>query len=55
MTHQVNCKSAGYENCEFLVQSENVDELIRLVQRHAKETHNQSVTETDVKGLIQDV
>ena len=55
MTHQVNCKSAGYEDCEFLVQSENADELIRLVQRHAEQTHKQSVTEDDVRGLMKDI
>ncbi|MFP8958702.1 DUF1059 domain-containing protein [Natrialbaceae archaeon A-CW3] len=55
MVHEVTCKGAGYEDCEFLIRSENVDELIRFVQRHAEETHDQSVTGTDVRGLMQDV
>ena len=54
MVHEVNCKGAGYEDCEFLVRSENDDELIRFVQRHAEETHNQPVSGADVRGLMQD-
>ena len=55
MVHEVNCKGAGYENCEFLIRSENIDELIQFVQHHAEETHNQSVAETDIRGLMKDV
>lgn len=55
MVREVNCKGAGYEDCEFLIRSENVDELIRFVQRHAEETHDQSVTGSDVRGLMRDV
>lgn len=54
MVHEVNCKSAGYEDCEFLIRSENVDELIRFVQQHAEQTHGQSVGDSDVRGLMQD-
>jgi len=54
MVREVNCKSAGYEDCAFLVRSENVDELIRFVQQHAERTHGQSVADADVEGLMQD-
>ena len=55
MVQEVNCKGAGYEDCEFLIQSENVDELIQFVKRHAEETHGQPVSRKDVRELIQDV
>ena len=55
MIHEVNCKSAGYDNCGFLIRSENKDELIRMVQQHAEHTHDQAVSGSDVRGLIQDV
>jgi len=55
MVQEVNCKGAGYEDCEFLIRSENVDELIKIVQQHAEHTHGQSVEDTDVRGLMQDV
>ena len=54
MVHEVNCKGAGYTDCEFLVRSENVDELVRIVQQHAEQTHDQSVTDADVRGLMHD-
>lgn len=55
MVHELTCKGAGYEDCEFLIRSENVDELIRFVQEHAKETHGQPVTGDDVRGLMNDI
>lgn len=55
MVTEVNCKNAGYDDCEFLIRSENTDELIQFVRSHAEETHGQAVSESDVRGLIQDV
>ena len=54
MVHEVNCKGAGYQDCEFLIRSENVDELLKVVKQHAEETHGQSVSDADVRGLMQD-
>lgn len=55
MVREVNCKGAGYEDCEFLVRSEREDELIRFVQEHSEQTHDQSVTDSDVRSVMQDV
>ena len=55
MVHEVNCKSAGYDDCGFLIRSENEAELIQMVQQHAEGTHDQAVSVTDVRGLLQDV
>ena len=54
MVHEVNCKSAGYTDCEFLVRSEDADELIQFVQDHAEHTHDQSVSDSDVRGLMKE-
>lgn len=54
MPKEVNCRGAGYPDCEFLIRSENVDELIRFVQRHSEETHGQAVSPEDVRGVMQD-
>lgn len=51
---EVNCKGAGYDDCEFLIQSENVDELVRFVQQHSEETHGQPVSPSDVRGVMRD-
>lgn len=55
MAKEVNCKQAGYDDCEFLIRSENTDELIGFVRTHAEETHGHEVSESDVRGLLQDV
>lgn len=54
MVHEVNCKGAGYTDCEFLIRSEDEDELIRFVQRHAEQTHDATVSGADVRGLMHD-
>lgn len=55
MVTEVNCKDAGYPDCEFLIRSENVDELIRFTQQHSEQIHGQSVSRSDVEGVMQDV
>lgn len=55
MVNQVSCKEAGYEECDFLIQSENQDELIVFVREHAEGTHELDLSQSDVEGLIQDV
>ena len=54
MVKEVHCKGAGYEDCEFFVRSENVEELIRFVQQHSEQTHGQSVSGADVRSVWQD-
>ena len=55
MVNEVNCKGAGYDDCEFLIRSENADELVEFVRVHAEETHDQTVSGGDIRGLMQDV
>ncbi|MFB6302040.1 MAG: DUF1059 domain-containing protein [Haloferacaceae archaeon] len=55
MAKEVNCKEAEYEDCEFLVRSENEDELVSVVQRHAERAHDMSVSRKDVEGLMKTV
>lgn len=55
MVQEVNCKEAGYEDCEFLIRSENVDEMIQFAKQHSEQTHGQSVSEDDVRSVMQDV
>jgi predicted small metal-binding protein len=55
MVNEVNCKGAGYDDCEFLIRSENVEELIRFVQQHSEESHGQSVSGSDVRSVMQGV
>lgn len=36
--------------CEFMIRSENDDELIEFVREHAEDTHDMSVSEEDVRS-----
>ncbi|WP_290810254.1 DUF1059 domain-containing protein [Halovivax sp.] len=55
MVKEVNCKAAGFDDCEFLVRDENEDELVDLVQHHAEQTHDKTVSRDDIEGLMRDV
>lgn len=50
MAHQVTCREAGYD-CDFMIRSESENQLVEMVQKHAKETHDLDMSVDDVKGL----
>lgn len=45
MAQQYNCNA-----CAFQVRSENEDEVTELVQNHAQEYHDMSMSEDDVRS-----
>ncbi|MBX0322312.1 DUF1059 domain-containing protein [Halomicroarcula sp. F13] len=49
MAKEVVCRDAGYD-CDFVIRSENEDELIEFVQTHAKETHDTEMSSADIEG-----
>lgn len=51
MVKQVSCREAGMD-CDFLIQDENEDELIDLVQQHAENTHEMTMSRTDVEEYV---
>ncbi|MFC6732145.1 MULTISPECIES: DUF1059 domain-containing protein [unclassified Haladaptatus] len=51
MAHQVLCRDAG-NDCDFMIRSENKDELIEMVKMHAKETHGLDYSTADVEGVM---
>ncbi|QIB76485.1 DUF1059 domain-containing protein [Halogeometricum borinquense] len=53
MLRKVSCQDSGYD-CKFVVQSENVDELVEMVQMHAEGTHDMQVSEAEVRSLAVD-
>lgn len=55
MVKEVSCIHAGFEECEFLIRSENESELIDIVQRHAERTHDVSVSREHVKQITKEV
>lgn len=55
MVKEVNCKEAGFEDCEFLIRDENEDEMVELVQHHAETTHDKTVDRDTIEELITEV
>ena len=54
MVKELSCRSAGYD-CDFMIRSENEDQLIEMVQQHAKETHDMDMSPADVRDLLKTV
>lgn len=54
MTKQIKCSEAGYD-CQFLIQSENEDELVTFVQTHSRDTHQTDVSRDQVEQMMTDV
>lgn len=49
MAKELSCRDAGYD-CDFMIRSEDEDQLIRFVQEHAMETHDTEMSGADVRG-----
>ena len=55
MVKEVSCIHAGFENCEFLIRSEDEQELIEFVQKHAEQAHDVSVSQDHVENIMREV
>ena len=55
MVKEVRCIHAGFEDCEFLIRSEDEEELIEIVRRHAERAHDTSVSREHVERLAVEV
>lgn len=42
-------------DCDFMIRSEDKDQLINLTQQHVKETHNEDFSASDIEALIKTV
>lgn len=49
MAKEIVCRDAGYD-CDFMVRSENEDELVEMVQKHAKDVHDTDMSRADITG-----
>ena len=50
MAKEVACREAGYD-CDFMVRSEDEDELIEMVKQHARDVHDMEMSSDDVRGV----
>lgn len=55
MAMEVSCSDAGYDDCSFMIRDENEDELVEIVQMHAKGTHDTDLGRSDIEGLMHEV
>lgn len=55
MAKQVRCIHAGFEDCEFLLRTEDEDELVEFVRRHAERVHGVSVSAAHVRKIAVEV
>lgn len=52
MAEEFSCASAGAPSCPFMVRDENEDELVTMVQRHAKDMHDENLSRDDVLRFL---
>lgn len=56
MVYEISCIHAGTEDCEFLIRSENDEEVIEVAMRHGRMEHGyEDLTREDVKDLMYEV
>ena len=55
MAKEVQCIHAGFEDCEFLLRTEDEDELVRFVREHAERVHDVSVSPEHVRRIAREV
>ncbi|MDG5775311.1 DUF1059 domain-containing protein [Haloarculaceae archaeon H-GB2-1] len=51
---EFSCQSAGVD-CDFMVRSENDDELMEVVKEHVKEAHDMDLSDSDVRDAAKTV
>ena len=49
MAREIACRDAGFD-CDFMIRSENEDELIEFVQEHVQNTHDTEMSDADIRG-----
>lgn len=40
--------------CGFMIRSHDEKEIIELAMQHAKKSHNMTITEKEIKGMMKD-
>lgn len=50
MTYEFSCQAAG-ANCPFEVKDENADELVDIVQQHARNVHSEKLSRDEIMKI----
>lgn len=54
MVKEVRCRDTGMD-CEFEMRSENEEEMVDLVQQHARNTHGKEMSRDDIQRGFREV
>ena len=54
MAKEIDCKSAGID-CPFMLRTESDDELVSIIQQHAKKMHKKDVSKADILKMAKKV
>lgn len=49
---EFSCSMAGAPACPFMIRDENEDELVSMVQKHAKESHNEDISREEIMRVM---
>ncbi|WP_101297886.1 DUF1059 domain-containing protein [Halegenticoccus soli] len=55
MVKEISCINAGFEDCEFLVRSENEREVIEFARQHARNTHDAEASPEHLEQIVVEV
>lgn len=55
MVKEISCLHAGFEDCEFLIRSENEEEIIEFARQHAERTHDMKATRDYLERIMVEV
>ena len=55
MVKEISCINAGFEDCAFLIRSENDDEVITFAQQHAKNVHDTDAPRDHLENIVKEV
>ncbi|WP_331235771.1 DUF1059 domain-containing protein [Natronorarus salvus] len=55
MAKEISCINAGFEDCEFLIRSENEEEVIEFAQQHAKNVHATDAPRDHIEKVLVEV
>ena len=55
MAKQISCINAGFEDCPFLIRSEDPDEVAEVAIEHAARSHDVETTREHAERIMVDV
>lgn len=52
MVNEISCINAGFEDCEFLIRSEDEAEVIEFAQQHAENVHDTDAPREHLERIL---